>query len=258
MTLIFLAFVIGGIWISLATILSEKLGSKTGGMVANLPSTILVSLLFIGINQGATFAAQAASAVPIGMIIDTIFLFIFIALVEKGLILATIIALASWFTLAAISSPLKELSVWITSLAYLGIATTIFLLTEYRLNIHSLPKTGKAYSNMQLITRAIFAGLVVSGAVTIGRTGNSYWSGLFSTFPAVMLSSMVILTISAGSQFAKATGKVMLITSTNIVVYGWAVTIFYPSLGLFWGTILSYILAAISVYMLRPVVSRIR
>jgi hypothetical protein len=42
MLLIIFAFLIGGIWISLATMLSEKLGSKAGGMVANLPSTILV------------------------------------------------------------------------------------------------------------------------------------------------------------------------------------------------------------------------
>lgn len=254
MLLILLAFLIGGIWISLATVVSERLGSKAGGMVANLPSTILVSLLFIGITQGSQFAANAASAVPIGMIIDTLFLFIFIALVEKGLLLATTISVASWFVLAALSLPLNDLPSWITSLVYLGVSSLIFIVAEQKLGIQSLPKNNKKISNLQLITRAMFAGIVVGGAVTIGKTGNAYWSGLFSIFPAVMLSSMVILTMSAGSQFARATGKIMIITSANIVVYGWAVSIFYPALGLIWGTLFAYLLAALSVFLLRPLV----
>lgn len=258
MLLIFIAFFIGGIWISLATVLSEKLGSKLGGMVANLPSTILVSLLFIGISQGPLFSASSASAVPIGMTIDTIFLFIFIALVEKGLILATGTAMGSWFLLAAFSSPMKELPVWANSIIYVAVATILLVLAEFRMDIQSLPKTGRRFTKVQLISRAFFAGLVVGVAVTIGKAGNAYWSGLFSTFPAVMLSSMVILTISAGKQFARATGKVMLITSANIVVYGWAVSMLYPKIGLLGGTILSYSLAALSVYLLRPLVKIIR
>ncbi len=258
MQLIILAFLIGGIWISLATMLSEKLGSKSGGMVSNLPSTILVSLLFIGITKGAYFAAQSASAVPTGMLIDTIFLFIFIALVKRGLLAATIISVISWFALAALSVYFKSVPVWISSIAYLAVSTLTYLAAELKFGIISLPKTNKKFTHTQLLTRAIFAGIVVGSAVTIGKAGNAYWSGLFSTFPAVMLSSMVILTMSAGSQFARATGKVMLITSANIVIYGWAVSIFYPTLGLLWGTLLAYLLAALSVYLLRPLVARSR
>jgi len=67
---------------------------------------------------------------------------------------------------------------------------------------------------------------------------------------------MIILTKSQGSEFSQATGKVMMLSSINILVYGLAVHYLYPLLGLFLGTILSYLAAAVWVVLIHPLVKR--
>ena len=52
-----LSFLVGGCWVTLTTIIAEKFGSKIGGLLGGLPSTIVVSLLFIGLTQNAEVAS---------------------------------------------------------------------------------------------------------------------------------------------------------------------------------------------------------
>ncbi|MBN1988905.1 MAG: DUF3147 family protein [Bacteroidales bacterium] len=253
-----LSIVIAGLWISTATILAQKLGSKLGGLIANLPSTILVSVLFIALTQGAVFAADSTKFVPIGMTIDTIFLLVFIATAKHGVAKATILSLLSWLILAVLASYMPPLSAALGILLFAVTVIGAFTATEYFMNIPSLPRERVKPTMQVVLTRAIFSGSVVGAAVVVGQSGSAFWTGVTSTFPAVMLSSMVILTVTAGKAFARATGKVMLVSSTNIVVYGFAVSWLYPKVGIVWGTIVSFGLSALWVYMLRPLVNKIR
>jgi len=253
-----LSMLIAGLWISSATILAQKLGSKLGGLIANLPSTILVSILFIALTQGVGFAADSTQFVPLGMTIDTLFLLIFIATVKHGVIKATTLSLLSWFILAVGASYLPALNISMAILLFAIVVIVSFTITEFFMSIPSLPKEAVKPTIQVVFTRAIFAGSVVGAAVIVGQSGNTFWTGVTSTFPAVMLSSMVILTVTAGKAFARATGKVMLVSSTNIVVYGFAVSWLYPKIGVVWGTTIAFGLSALWIYLLRPLVNKIR
>jgi hypothetical protein len=251
-----LSMVIAGLWISAATLFSERLGSKLGGMISNMPSTILVSLLFIGLTQGANFAAEATSTVPLGMSLSTIFLFTFIALVPRGLGKAVAASLAAWLVLALLSSLFQGVGRIGWTLVYFLVAVTTYLLAEKVLNIPSMGRTGKRYTIRQALLRALFAGSVVGTAVLVARTGSAFWTGIFSTFPAVMLSSMVILSLSAGAPFARATGKIMLLASTNIVIYGYLSGLLFPVIGLAWGSIIPFFVSVGWIWLLRPLFKR--
>lgn len=253
-----LSVVIAGVWISTATILAQRLGSKLGGLIANLPSTILVSVLFVALTQGVTFAAASTQVVPLGMAIDTLFLLIFIATVKHGTIKATTLSLSSWFILAVGASYLPPLSIYISLLLFTIVVIASFCIAEFFMSIPSLPKEPVKPTMQVVISRAIFSGSVVGSAVLVGQSDNTFWTGVTSTFPAVMLSSMVILATTSGKAFARATGKVMLVSSTNIVVYGFAVSWLYPKFGIVWGTVVAFGLSALWVYLLRPLVNKIR
>ena len=71
---IILAFVIGAVWITLATVIAEKFGTKIGGMVLGLPSTTAISLFFIAWTQSPSVAAEATTIIPIIMGINTLFI----------------------------------------------------------------------------------------------------------------------------------------------------------------------------------------
>ncbi|MBN1224817.1 MAG: DUF3147 family protein, partial [Candidatus Aminicenantes bacterium] len=43
-----LSFFVGGAWVAAATLIADKYGTKIGGIIIGLPSTLLVSLFFIG------------------------------------------------------------------------------------------------------------------------------------------------------------------------------------------------------------------
>ena len=72
-----------------------------------------------------------------------------------------------------------------------------------------------------------------------------------------MLSTMVILTLTQGADFARATGKVMILSSTNIIIYALGVALTYPAIGVVFGTIVSFGMAFLWVLILHPLIQKI-
>lgn len=255
---IFQSFCIAGVWIALATYMAERLGSRVGGAIANLPSTILVSLVYVALVRSPEYAAQAALAAPLGMAINTIFLFVFVLLLRYHLIIAIAVSMLVWSVLAYTSSLVTLPHIFITSGIYLAVMILSFLLLERVFKIPSVDKRKAPFKGWVILVRALFAGGVVGTTVLISTFANSFWTGIFSTFPAVMLSSMVILTLSQGAGFARAIGKTMILASVNIIVFAGGVHWLYPTIGIFWGTVIAFVLAALFIVFIRPWLMRMR
>ena len=81
---------------------------------------------------------------------------------------------------------------------------------------------------------------MVAGAVAIAQVAPPYMTGVLATFPAALSSTMVIISLSQGILFAQATGKIILLSSTNIIVYAALVALSFPVLGPWLGTLLSF------------------
>jgi hypothetical protein len=248
---------IAGVWIALATLLAEKLGSKIGGMISNLPSNILVSFLFIAIINGIPFAVNSIPGVPLGMAIDTVFLFVFIITLPYGLIKAVVLSLLSWFILAIFFSQTAMDNLFLNIIIYLLVTLGTFLILENVFKIASVKKRIVHYSIWQISFRALFAGSVVASIIILAQFLPPYAVGVFSTFPAVLLTTMIILVLNQNRDFARATGKILVLSSSNIVIYGVGIYITYPEYGLVWGTLFSFVLAASWVWLMRPLVSRL-
>ncbi|PKK82439.1 MAG: hypothetical protein CVT49_13720 [candidate division Zixibacteria bacterium HGW-Zixibacteria-1] len=255
---IIVSFVTAGIWISAATALAERLGSRVGGLIANLPSNIVVSLVFVALIHDGSFAAEATHAVPVGMLIDTVFLFIFILAVRRGMAFAVIISLISWFGLAVIAAELVYSNWVVNTTLYIVITILLFIVLGKLIKIPDAARSIKKYSLNQLLIRALFAGSVVAATIILSTFAGTYWTGLFTTFPAVLLSTMVILAYNQSVAFAQATGKILILSSSNIVVYGIGVYFTYPTLGIIRGTVISFVAAFVWVWLLSPVMKRLR
>ncbi len=252
-----LAFLISGIWVTLSTVVSERLGSKIGGLVGNLPATIVVSLFFIGWIQGAGFAAEAASTVPMGMVMDSIYLFAYVVLVKKYGNLTALPVIGIWFVMAFAVGRLDYFDTFWTILLYFAITLGLFAYLEYGMHIPSMKRSRKPYAASELAMRGVFAGSVSVLANIAAASGGPVWGGLFSAFPIVMTSTMFLLNRAQGPDFAQATGKVMLVSSANIIVYGVAVQAMYPVYGLLWGTLISYAAAVVFVVLAYPLIKKI-
>jgi hypothetical protein len=253
-----LAFVVAGLWISLASLAGERLGSRLGGLIANLPSNILVSLLFMSLTRGPSYAAQTAGSIPVGMAVDTLFLLALVAVLPRGLVPALAAGLAAWLGSALIAVLLPPLLPPWSVLLYALVCAASFSVAELAFKVRAVPKKSVAFKPSTILVRALFAGTIVAGAVAAAQVAPPYLTGIVSVFPAVLLSTMTILTRSQGRDFARETGKVLILSSSNIIVYGIAVTLFFPLIGPWWGTLCAFAAAALYVALLLPLTRRIR
>ncbi len=253
---VLLSFFTAGGWIAFSTILAERFGSKTGGLVSNLPSNILVSLIFISIVNDVDYVADLAPAVPIGLTINTVFMVAFILMLRIGLIFSVTVSLSIWFLIALLFARLEMTNI-VTNilLCLITISLSVWFLEKF-IRIKSQKNNVRNFSPGQIIFRILFSGAIVATIVVISRYSSPYFTGIFSTFPAMLLSTLVLLTISQGKEFAMATGKILILSLTNIIVYVVAVSFTYPWIGIFFGTIVSYSVAALWITFLYPVVRR--
>lgn len=254
---VLLSFLVAGGWIAGATWLAERLGSRIAGLIANLPSKLLVTLVFLAVVQGPSFAVDTTRAVPAGMTINAFYLFFFILLLPLGLPRTLLLTTCFWLGAAVLAEHIHLEALLPSVLLYLAATVLTWGLLEFVLHIPAVPGRRRRYGPRSFLYRGLFAGTVVAATVFVSEFVGSYWTGLFSTLPAVMLSTMTILTLAGGPHLARATGKVMLLASTNIIVFSLAVIATYPRLGVAAGTVLSYGAAAVWVWLLNPLVRRL-
>lgn len=254
-----LSFVIAGVWIATATFLGERLGSRKAGLIANMPSNILISLLFVSLTRGPEYAASATAGVPMGMMIDTFFLVAFIFALKEGLWPALAIALATWAIFAVIVLMLlPPLGFLASIIVYLVVAGLLFVFTDAKLGVKKTDKKPVKFSWKIAAVRAFFAGSVVAGAVAIAQVAPPYMTGVLATFPAALTSALVILAGSQGIAFTQATGKILILSSSNIIVYTTCAGILFPVIGPWWGTLVSFAISAGYLYLLGKVTVKVR
>ncbi|MCX7028348.1 MAG: hypothetical protein NT061_12895 [Spirochaetes bacterium] len=258
-TRIALSFVVAGLWISAATLAGERLGVRRAGLITNLPSNILISLLFVALTKGTDFAVNLTAGVPMGMLIDTIFLVVFMAALRYGTWPALGAALAAWILSAAlVVGILPPLGFWTASAIYVVFALLLFRLVTAILPSKTPEKKPVTFSWKVLSIRAFFAGSVVAGAVSLAQVAPPYMTGVLATFPAVLSSTIVILSLSQGPDFARATGRILVLSSTNIVVYAAVAGLFFPIAGPWLGTLAAFAAAFLYIFLLGKLIQRLR
>src|SRR3990167_9949779 len=117
---LFLSFIIGGVWVILVTISADKLGSKIGGLISGLPSTLLFGLFFIGWTQSAQAASEATTIIPLINGISALYLCSFIYFIRRINIFITLsVSLIIWLLLSLIVILLKIDNILVSLTGYL-------------------------------------------------------------------------------------------------------------------------------------------
>ena len=244
-----LAFVVGSIWVTLTTIAAERFGSKVGGFIGGLPSTAVVSFFFIGLSQTPAVASQATTVFPLVYGFTGLFLVLYATLANRGFKIALLGSLTAWFMLSAMVVTLNVRSFTFSLVAYVFILLVSYYVLEKRLELISAPKAKIHYSAQQIVWRAAFSGFVIAFVIFISKYAGPIFGGIFSAFPAVFISTLVISFHSRGIQFSRAITKPLLVTGmVTIVIYSIGVRYFYPALGLVFGTFMAYAVAMVSAY----------
>jgi len=248
-----LAFAVGSMWVTIITIIAEKKGNILGGILGGLPSTSAFSFFFIGINQSSTAAVEATTVFPLAFAITSTYLFFYAFFAKKNFARGIIFSLSIWFAASGLIVA-SGLSNFVFSL--IG-GTVISVLTYYffkKLKLQNLKGEKRMYKVHEIILRGVGAGLLVLLSVFLSQIGGPILGGISAAFPAVFTSTLIILQRSRGTEFSRAMTKPLVLCGIlTIIPFCVAVRFFYPVLGVWIGTLVSYLvvvpLAILSYYL---------
>ncbi len=133
--------------------------------------------------------------------------------------------------------------------------STFVFIEKYK-KIKSQGKVSIVYTPKKILFRGLFAGIMVTVAVMMTNI-NEILSGIFSVFPSIFLSTMIICVIEHGPQFTTALGKSMIFGTPTVISYAISIHFLYPLLPLFWGTVIAYGISLVVVGILFQIKEKI-
>lgn len=254
---IILSFIVGATWLTGATIIAERFGSKIGGVIAGLPSTTVLALFFIGWTQSPSIAAESTGVIPAIIGLDAIFTALYILLSHHTLFISIGISLLVWFILS-IGFVLIRFNNYAASLIiFFTLYCISFFLGEKVVKVKSEGSRKMVYTFEQIIFRAMLSGTIIALSVIMTRLGGPIIGGVFASFPAIMLSSMIITYLSHGRDFSVAVMKVIMVNGgLNVVIYVSIVRYFYLLFDIVTGTVLAFLISLLTSYITYQFIKR--
>ena len=223
----------------LITVIAEKYGTKIGGIIGGMPTTIIVAYVFIAINRGIEFASESVAVVPAEMGINLVFVFLFALIAFKSKILALILSFACWTILSAILFFTITNNITISiAIYFLSIIATFYLL-EKKIKVKSVSRIKVHYTPFKIALRGILAGTIISIAVMLSNF-NATLSGIFTVFPAILSSTMIISLKEHGPDFSAGMAKSMILGSLSVMSYAVSIHFFYGLYGIIVGSIIAF------------------
>jgi len=239
-----LPFLLSAVVVIIITMIAEYYGTKTGGIIGTLPHTIIIAFFFIALDKGVAFAANSVVVVPAEMGINLLFLLLFALLAQRGLFLSLVVSLGTWGVLTLLLYYSHLLMIAVSIALFIVCYLVSFLLLDRWKKISSHESILVQYTPLKIVMRGLIAGTVIALAVSLSNI-DELMSGIFSVFPAIFLSTMLISMREHGPQFTSAMAKGMIYGSPSVVCYAISIYFLYPSIGIINGTILGFLFSVI-------------
>ncbi len=227
------------------TFTAEYASTRLAGVLVGFPLGAGLSILFFGIEQGASFAAESALWGIQGVLATLTFSLAYLTAVKYftqqnpiTIIYCTLLGLVGFFAASLLIYFVMPKASWLNvPLTLIGVFGFAFLFRKLPLNNISR-KT--PVTPLILSIRAGFTALVVVLITSIAQLVGPQWSGLFSTFPVTLLPVVVILHHHYGTDNVFTLLRELPFGLLAIVVFDFAVAKSFPILGVGGGILVSY------------------
>lgn len=247
-----LSVIVGGSYAVLMTRVSERFGSKIGGLLVGLPSTSLIGYIFIAWTQSASVAAHGSIISPISIPASALFVAAFVLFYPRfrgpvSYVLAILVWVISTIPFLIFKIDTIVLSLFV-GVCYL-LAAIILVRKFPDQKIKSIPITSAT-----LLARGIICGGIIGLSVVLSKLLGPLWGGLMAGFPALFSSTIIILLRAHGISFASSVAKRMPYGNGTSLVFVLGFYFLVPRLGMLWGTSVAYGLSVVTAAILYFVV----
>lgn len=242
--------IFAGLVAILVTVAIEKFGGFIGGVLGTVPSTIIPAAAGVYALEGDESLTASMSVVPIGMLINGVFLGVWIILPKYiasdrlKLPITVFSSLLTWAILALFSLIIaREVTGGTISemtLGMIGLVLLAILAIMFNLSNRAAPKGMNKVPIIILSIRGIAAGLAIAACLVLAEIGLPFVAGLASAFPAIFLTSMVALWLSQGPQVPQGAAAPMMLGGASVSVYALLAMWSLPSFGIFIGSIIAW------------------
>ena len=250
---------LAGIVAIIATLAVERLGGQLGGVVATVPTTIIPAALGIHAQSSAGAFQETISVVPLGILLNALFLWMWqlcpprLPKLRPPLRLALMIgiSLGAWLLAAAgaLSAMRHSAACGVSPALWGGVST--LLLAALGLFATRRPVfsggTARRVARPVLAARGAFAAAAVVAGVSLANAGLPLVSGIATVFPAIWLTTMVSLWLSHGERVQISAAGPMILGSLSIAVFAQIARFSMPTYGPIVGCGIAWIVAVATV-----------
>ena len=235
---ILLSALFAGMVAILVTVAIERYGGRTGGVLATIPTTIVPAAYGMYSLSNQSEFAQSMSIVPLGMMVNAVFLLIWMHAPQRyGLSLfgTTMLSLIAWAVMGGlsllISSEVQSFGLHPIGYGSSVLALLIVLGVWTTWTSRPAPKGSQPVRPFVLALRGFAAAVAIGIAVWFAGLSYPFISGLISTFPAIFLTSMIALWLAQGQDVPQGAAGPMMLGGASVGVFAILAIVLFPLLG---------------------------
>jgi hypothetical protein len=237
------------------TLLVERWGGRVGGVLGTIPTTIVPAAA--GMAAGASVAGLESSLamVPMGMIVNGVFLMVFLHLPERlrggerlVLLQTSVLALGVWAVLGSMMLQVTRVALtFMPAVLLAACATSVLGLLGLAVarRPRPAPAARRRPTAVEIGARGVAAALAIGIAVHLATLGHALVAGLASVFPAIFLTTMVGLWLAQGNAVPRGAAGPMLLGSTSVGLYATVAMWSLSSLGVAVGSVVAWLVAVV-------------
>jgi uncharacterized membrane protein (GlpM family) len=242
---------VGGSLITLLSLIAEKTNQHISGIIMMFPTTLVLGFFFLGLTTNAQNVSNVipATLIPLGIVIFSSVIYIYCAIFYENkvknklpqIFTSLLSSMVIWFILAAPFAIYKFSNKLIGIIGFIIIVSITHLILQSK--HYELSLNRPMYTKKQILIRALFTGSIIATVVLLGKTLNPFWGGIFTMFPAATFATLIILHFYYEPKQLFYFMKSAPLGAISLFIYAISVMLLFPKLGIWAGTLISYIIS---------------
>ncbi len=246
MILLLIKICVATIVVVTLSLIAEYASPRISGTLSGYPTGTAIILFFFGLEHGVQFAADSALYNIVGLLAMQMFLYGYYKASEHFRLPVTVLIALFGYSATAIALyflPLPRSVLVVAALLSIPLFGYLFK------PIANHVITRKVALQYKVIAfRAVSAASIVVLVTSIAHLVGTTWAGLFSAFPSTLFPLLLIVHFTYGAKPAQTIIKHVPVGLVALVAYSLTVTVLYPLIGVYIGTVCGFIIA--TVYLL--------
>ncbi|MBV1928865.1 MAG: hypothetical protein KUG81_05070 [Gammaproteobacteria bacterium] len=239
------------------TLVAEHVSPRVAGVLSGYPLGVAIALFFIGIENGAEFAASSAIYTVAGFTASLVLVYVYYQVAHRCqrwqvFIAATISVIA--FALAA--GLLRTFHLTLVNAALITIIAMAVAIKQFSAIANVRVDKRVGFSVWVLVIRAATATAIVLIITGLAAQVGTRWAGVMSAFPITLFPFMLILHLTYGADQVSTVIKNFPLGMGSLLTYTATVALAYPTIGVGMGTALGFATATGYLVVLAAITQR--